>query len=73
MKGRISHSLYGRGIFSFSFEEKADRDMIFKSDPYFMAGIGMYLNRWNPYFNFENDILLDILIYLRIPFLPNQY
>jgi hypothetical protein len=52
------------------FEVKFDRDLIFKSGPYFMGARGMYLNRWSPDFSTKNDIPLTILIWVGLPFLP---
>jgi hypothetical protein len=56
LKGNFSHFLYGRGFFAFLFEEKSDRDLIFRSNPYFMGSRGMYLNSLTPYFIPENGI-----------------
>ena len=36
MKGHLSHS-YGKVFFAFLFEEKEDRDLIFRSGLYFMG------------------------------------
>jgi hypothetical protein len=48
LKGNLSHFLCGRGFFAFLFEDKSDRDLIFRSRPYFMGSRGMYLNSWTP-------------------------
>jgi hypothetical protein len=70
LKVRMSHSFCGRGFFTFLFEEKEDRDLIFRSGPYFMGARGLYLNRWTLDFNPENDIPSTVLVWVRLPFLP---
>jgi hypothetical protein len=40
----------------FLFEEKSDRDLIFRSGPYFMGARGLYINHLTPHFNPKNDI-----------------
>jgi hypothetical protein len=64
------HFLCGRGFFAFLFENKVDRDLIFRSGPYFMGSRGMYLNSWTPDFNPENDIPNAVPVWVRLPFLP---
>jgi hypothetical protein len=49
--GRISHSFYERVFFSFLFEKKEDRDLIFKSGLYFMGARVIYLNHCTLVFN----------------------
>jgi hypothetical protein len=72
IKGKLSTTFYGKGFFAFLFEKKEDkdRDMIFRSDPYFMGGGGMYLNKWTPDFSPKNDIPSAVPVWVRIPFLP---
>jgi hypothetical protein len=43
MKGSLSHFFCGRGFFSFLFEHKEDKDLIFCSDPYFFGEEGCIL------------------------------
>jgi len=69
IKGHLSHAFCGRGFFAFLFVEK-DRDLIFRSGPYFMGSRDMYLNIRNPDFNPENDISLAVLVWVRLPYLP---
>jgi hypothetical protein len=38
LKGRMSHSFCGRGFFVFLFEEKEDRDLIFRKWPLLHGG-----------------------------------
>lgn len=38
------------------FISKEDKDLIFKSGPYFMGPQGLYLNRWNPDFDPAEDV-----------------
>jgi hypothetical protein len=70
LKGNLSHFLCGRGFFAFLFEDKSDRDLIFRSGPYFMGSRGMYLNSWTPDFSPENDIPNAVPVWVRLPFLP---
>lgn len=47
----VMQNFCGRGYFVFLFEKKEDRDLIFRSRPYFMGSRGMYLNRWSMAFD----------------------
>jgi hypothetical protein len=37
IKGQMSSAFCGKGFFAFLFENKADRDLIFRNGPYFMG------------------------------------
>jgi hypothetical protein len=56
IKGQLSTTFCGKGLYVFLFENKADRDLIFRNGPYFMGSRGMYLNKWTLDFSAENDI-----------------
>jgi len=45
IQGKIAIRFCGRGYYTFLFESKEDRDLIFRNDPYFMDSKGLYLNR----------------------------
>jgi hypothetical protein len=60
IKGKLSHYFCGKGFYAFFFETKEDMDLIFRSGPYFYGTKGLYLNRWTPNFNPENDIPLVV-------------
>jgi hypothetical protein len=60
----------GKGFYVFLFENKADRDLIFRNGPYFIGTKGMYLNKWTLDFNPENEIPSAVLVWVRLPFLP---
>jgi len=45
-QGKIAIRFCGRGYYTFLFESKEDRDLIFRNGPYFMDSRGIYLNRW---------------------------
>jgi hypothetical protein len=51
IQGQMSSTFCGKGFYVFLFENKVDRDLIFKSGPYFMGSRGMYLNKWMPDFS----------------------
>jgi hypothetical protein len=70
IKGQLSTAFCGKGFYVFLFENKADRDLIFRSGPYFMGTRGMYLNKWTPDFSPENDIPSAVPVWVRLPFLP---
>jgi hypothetical protein len=70
IQGQMSATFCGKGFFAFLFEKKEDRDLIFRSDPYFMGARGMYLNKWTPDFSPENDIPSAVPVWVRLPFLP---
>ena len=55
-QGKISIRFFGKGYFTFHFETKEDKDLIFRNGPYFMDSRGLYLNKWTPDFDPELDI-----------------
>jgi hypothetical protein len=60
----------GRGFFIFEFISKEDRDLIFRSRPYFMGTQGLYLNRWTPDFDPSVDVPKEVPVWVRLPNLP---
>jgi len=68
IKGKLTHYFYGWGFYVFFFEDKEDRDLIFRNIPYFFGTKGMYLNWWNSNFNLEHDVLICV----HLPHLPLQ-
>jgi hypothetical protein len=66
----MSETFCGKGFFAFLFEKNEDRDLIFRSRPYFMGARGMYLNKLTPYFSPENGIPSAVPVRVRLPFLP---
>lgn len=66
----MSATFSNKSFFAFLFEKKEDRDLIFRSGPYFMGARGMYLNKWTPDFSPENDILSAVPIWVRLSLLP---
>jgi hypothetical protein len=70
IQGQMSSTFCGKGFFVFLFENKADRDLIFRSGPYFMGTMGMYLNKWMSDFSPENDIPSAVPVWVCLPFLP---
>ena len=70
INGKISILLCGKGYFSFNFESKEDKDLIFRNDPYFMDSRGLYLNKWTPNFDPELDVPSVVPVWVRLPHLP---
>ena len=62
--------MVSRGFFIFEFIAKEDRDLIFRSGPYFMGTQGLYLNRWTPDFDPEVDVPKEVPVWVRLPNLP---
>jgi hypothetical protein len=52
----MNHFFCGKGFYIFYFEHKEDRDLIFRNGPYFFGPRGLYLNKWTPDFDPENNI-----------------
>ena len=69
ISGGLQHCFYGKGFFTFLFENKEDRDLIFRSGPYFMGSRGLYLNRWSLSFGLERDVPLGGPVWVRLPHL----
>ena len=42
--GELQHCFCGKGFYTFLFENKEDKDLIFRSGPYFMGPRGLYIN-----------------------------
>ena len=53
IQGEVQQIFRGKGYFTFIFEKKEDRDLIFRNGPYIMGPRGMYLNKWDLSFNPE--------------------
>jgi hypothetical protein len=70
VKGRMNHFFCGKGFYIFYFEHKEDRDLIFRNGPYFFGPRGLYLNKWTPDFDPENDIPSVVPVWVRLPHLP---
>ena len=70
ISGGLQHYFYGKGFFTFLFENKADRDLIFRSNPYFMGPHGLYLNRWSLSSDLEKDVPSMVLVWVHLPHLP---
>jgi hypothetical protein len=72
IRGSLSHFFYGKGFFTFLFEFKEDRALIFCTRPYFLEAGGMYLNKWTPDFSLENGVPSIIPVWVRLLHLPLQ-
>lgn len=70
IQGKIAIRFCGRGYFTFLFESKEDKLLIFRNGPYFMDTRGLYLNRWTPDFDPEMDIPSAVPVWVRLPHLP---
>lgn len=69
ISGKISIRFYGRGYFTFHFETKEDKDLIFRNGPYFMDTIWLYLNKWTPDFDPKLDVPNAVTVWVRLPHL----
>jgi hypothetical protein len=65
----VTRSAVGRGFFVFSFSSKEDRDLVFRSGPYFMGSRGMFLAPWTLDFN-PGDEITAAPVWVRLPHLP---
>jgi hypothetical protein len=70
IQGRMNHFFCGKGFYIFYFEYKEDRDLIFRNGPYFFGPRGLYLNKWTPDFDPDNDIPSVVPVWVRLPHLP---
>jgi hypothetical protein len=69
IQGNVSLCAVGRGFFVFSFSRKEDRDLVFRSGPYFMGSRGLFLAPWTPDFNPGAEITAAP-VWVRLPHLP---
>jgi len=69
VQGKVDLCAVGRGFYSFNFTKKADRDLVFRSGPYFMGSRGLYLAPWTLDFNPEAEITAAP-VWVRLPHLP---
>lgn len=60
----------GKGYFTFYFESKDDRDLIFRNRPYLMDSRGIYLNKWTANFDPKLDVPSAVPVWVRLPHLP---
>ena len=67
LKNSVSCYAVGRGFFIFEFITKEDRDLVFKSGPYFMGSQGLYINRWMPNFDPTVDVPKEVPVWVRLP------
>lgn len=67
--GNVSLCAVGRGFFVFSFSSKVDRDLVFRSGPYFMGPRGLFLAPWTLDFNPGAEITAAP-VWVRLPHLP---
>ena len=67
LKHSVTCYSVGRGFFIFEFISKEDRDLIFRSGPYFMGSQGLYLNRWSPDFNPTVYVPKEVPVWVRLP------
>jgi len=68
--GKISIRFCGKRYYTFHFESKADKDLIFINGSYFMDSGGLYLNKWTPHFDLELDIPSAMPVWVHLPHLP---
>ena len=66
----IRSNLIGNGFYVFLFENSKDRDLIFRNGPYFMGPQGLYLNKWNPDFDLNQDVPSIVPVWVRLSHLP---
>jgi hypothetical protein len=66
---RVTLSAVGRGFFVFSFSRTEDRDLVFRSGPYFMGSRGLFLAPWTLDFNPGAEITAAP-VWVRLPHLP---
>jgi hypothetical protein len=69
IQGNVTLYAVGRGFFIFSFTRKVDRDLVFRSGPYFMGSKGLFLAPWTLDFNPEAEITAAP-VWVRLPHLP---
>ena len=69
VSGKISIPFCGKGYYTFHFETRADKDLIFRNGPYFMDSRGLYLNKWTPEFDPELDVPSAVPVWVRLPHL----
>ena len=70
LKNSVTCYAVGRGFFIFEFISKEDRDLVFKSGPYFMGSKGLYLNKWTPDFDPTVDVPKEVPVWVRFSNLP---
>jgi hypothetical protein len=70
IKQNVTSHFLGRGYFLFEFTSKEDKELIFRNGPYFMGPQGLYLNKWTPDFDPEEDVPSAVPVWVRLPNLP---
>ena len=73
IKGRMNHFFYGKGFYILYFDHKEDINLIFRNNRDFFRSRGLYLNKWTPHFDPENDIPSAILVWVQLSHLPFHF
>ena len=73
IKGRLQMFTCRRGFFPCLFENKEDRDLIFRNGPSFYGFHGIYLNCCSLFFNPKDDIPSVVMVWVWIPHHPLHY
>lgn len=69
-QGKIAIRFCGRGYYTFIFETREDKDLIFRNEPYFMDLRGLSLYIWTPDFDPDMDVPSAVPVWVKLPHLP---
>ena len=70
ISGGLQHYFCRKGFFTFLFENKEDKDLIFRSGHYFVGSRGLYINRWSLSFDPKKDVPSAVPVQVRVRHLP---
>lgn len=73
VNGKISIRFCGKGYYTFHFESRANKDLIFRNGSYFMDSRSLYLRKWTPDFDPELDVPNVVPVWVCLPHLPLHY
>lgn len=66
VNSKIAIRFYGEVYYTFHFESRAYKDLIFINGLYFMDSRGLYLNKWTPDFDPEMDVPSVVSVWVRL-------
>ncbi|GLJ25554.1 hypothetical protein SUGI_0489350 [Cryptomeria japonica] len=69
----VELKMFENGFYLVIFPTTLDRDWILENGPFFVEGKGFIIISWKPNFNTHEELINIVLIWLKLPGLPQEY
>ena len=73
IQGTVHFEHKGKDFFNIFFQSLTDLEKVLYEGPWFYKRAGLALRRWTPLFNPENLGPLKIPIWVKLPYLPDEF